>query len=302
MTGRAIDRQFRFVPDEETVQTIQYCLGLTLRDYSVQLHAFVWMSNHYHLVLTDVEGELPDFMRDLNSKISRALNAQRKIRGQNFARESYNLVVPADEDAILRHCVYTEANPCAADLVERATDWEGLSSAGMDYGEELTVHRPNFGLWSPIALEQDMDQTRARYRGSSDAPEKVTIRLVRPPCMQRASAKKVRKTIRAEVRSAEARASKDRQSENRRVLGMAKVKATYFKDSPEQAEAMFQSEPLVSGKDPEARQAIQHAYETFVHLYRQAWLAFKRNRDIVFPHGTWWMRKRLNANCAAAPP
>lgn len=302
VTGRAIDRQFRFVPNEETVQTIRYCLGVTLEGYGVQLHAFVWMSNHYHLVLTDVNGELPDFMRDLNSKIPRALNANRGNRGQNFARESYNLVVSADEEAILRHCAYTEANPCAAHLVEHARQWEGVSSAGMDYGEEQEVLRPDCGLWGEVEAREDTDVTRAKYRGSSSAPELVKIRLARPPCRAELSAGKLREMVYAQVEELEKVARKEREAEGRAVMGMERVTARHYKESAHGREQYFQSEPGVSGSRGDALREVREGYREFVRMYRKALKVFMAGQEVVFPLGTWWMRRCLGVECACGPP
>jgi len=39
--------------------------------YEVKVHEVLAMSNHLHFLVTDVEGTLPDFMRDLDSLLAR---------------------------------------------------------------------------------------------------------------------------------------------------------------------------------------------------------------------------------------
>ena len=68
-------RMFLLLPTLQTRMILRYCLAYAVSRTSIQLHDFVFMSNHYHLVLTDLLGELPAFMRELNSLIARALNA-----------------------------------------------------------------------------------------------------------------------------------------------------------------------------------------------------------------------------------
>lgn len=137
-----------------------------------------------------------------------------------FACESYNLVAPADEEAILRHCAYTETNPCAAHLVEHARESKGVSSTGMTYGQEDEVLRPDLGMWGEVERCEDMDATRAAYRGSSTAPEVGAIRLVRPPYWSKLSAGELRERVYAQVGELEAMAQKEGEAESRAVMGM----------------------------------------------------------------------------------
>lgn len=206
------------------------------------------MSNHYHLVLTDKAGELPDFMRDLNSLISRALNTLRGFRGENYEWRSYNMVVVADDLRVLQHCAYTEANPCAVDLVRYATQWGGVSSATMGYGEEVEVARPEFGLWEEgnDGHREDMEPHRAQYCGRTECPEVATLRLVRPPVAKDSSSAWVRSEVRRRVRALEYKARDKRDAKGRKVMGMKRVCKMPFRDAPTSRESYFTAEPSVS--------------------------------------------------------
>ena len=65
-TRRCTRRQFLLRPDPDTCQILEYCLAYCAAKYRIELHEFVVMSNHYHLVLSDPLGNRPDFFRDLN--------------------------------------------------------------------------------------------------------------------------------------------------------------------------------------------------------------------------------------------
>lgn len=299
ITGRAVARQHRFVPKKKVVETIWYCLAAVSQKYDVQLHGFVWMSNHYHLVLTDVVGELPDFMRDLNSLISKALNAMRGIRGENYERRGYNAVVVGDGQRLLRHCAYTEANPCLSNLVELATQWAGVTSAGMDYETKKIVERPKYGLWSEAkaAVSSVMDLNRAMHCGRIKCPPVASVRLHRPPCLNGASSAETRQEVTRMVTELEQEARDDRKASELSVLGMEAVLRVRYTSSAIGREEYFGSEPQVSGDEPGVREMIKRSLDEFVSRYRSALLEYRENGFAFFPEGTWWMRRCLGTVC-----
>lgn len=299
LTGRAVARQHRFVPTKRVAQTIWYCLAVVSQKYDVRLHGFVWMSNHYHLVLTDVVGELPDFMRDLNSLVSKALNAMRGIRGENYERRGYNAVVVGDGQRLLRHCAYVEANPCSANLVKLATHWFGVSSAGMEYGSMKTVKRPDYGLWSEGkgGRTRKMSADRAVHCGRIKCPPIASVRLERPPCLDGGSTAETRFQVRAIVRELEKKAHQDRKRSGSRVLGMDAVRRVDYMSSAVSREEFFGSEPVVSGEEVSLRQALKRSLDEFVSQYRSALREYREKGVALFPEGTWWMRRCLGATC-----
>lgn len=295
VTGQALLREFRFCPEPEVVQTIRYCLGATMMKYRLDLHAYVWMSNHYHLVLTDVEGRLPDFMRDLNSLTSRALNAFRDRLGQNYAREGYNMVVPADEDAVLRHCAYTEANPCAANLVRYAWEWNSVTSAGVQYGQEIEVERPQSGLWATLS-EEPLDD---------EDPEeivKASFVLTRPPCMGSHSDELVREAVYQRVKAIQDEAHTRRARQGVALLGMKLAQSMPYRSSPNSSEAPFKTKPQISGTDHHARKKLKESQREFLEAYRLALKVYRQRGNAEFPLGTWWMKRCLQIGCPDDPP
>ena len=63
VTRRCLGRRFLLRPDRALNELIGYCLARAAKAHGIELHAVTVMSNHYHLVLTDPRGVLPDFMR-----------------------------------------------------------------------------------------------------------------------------------------------------------------------------------------------------------------------------------------------
>ncbi|MBL4686884.1 MAG: hypothetical protein JKY37_19975 [Nannocystaceae bacterium] len=122
------------------------------------------MSNHVHLVLTDIKGCLPDFMRDLDSLLSRALNSKRGITGKNF--EGYQAQGVQDPERLIEHAVYTLDNACKANLVSRSKHWRGVSSRNLKYGNTVRIARPKMSLWAEKQIHLGRGKSRRSGRAS----------------------------------------------------------------------------------------------------------------------------------------
>jgi putative transposase len=306
ITCRAVSRSFRFVPTPKVTETLRFCFAYVLSKFDISVHEFVWMSNHFHIVLTTPDACLPAFMQELNSLCSRALNALRGWTGSNIEK-GYNITVDTDEEAILHHCAYTLANPCAADLVMRAEQWKGVTSIHLEYGQEIEVERPKYGLWAPslpgTKKARLRKQSRARARRTV-TPQRVTISLSRPPVARgRMSDAEVRAEVRRRLVELESQAEAARAEAGKRVLGMRRVREQSWFGIPREPDDMFESEPTVAGSDKGARALATRSLLAFRKAYaaaRDAWIGGQR--DALFPFGTWLMRRRFAVRCATSPP
>ena len=312
VTVRCTGRSFRLVPTRQVVETITYCFAAALAKYDIRVHEFCFLSNHYHLVLTPLGEDLPAFIQDLNSILSRALNALRGWSGSNFEK-GYNIVVEQDEESIVAHCAYTLANPCAADLVSRIRHWRGLHSWNMEYGDSLTAKRPRFGLWTPVPVppsrrkkrrRRPWDRTRARFRGRFVTPDAATIELTRPPAHEGTLRDpEVRELVRGLALEREEAAEAERAEEGRKAMGMKRVRAQDWAAMPRSKEDMFGPEPKDAAANRWAIEEAKQRRREFVQEYRaclEAWLG--GHREVVFPAGTYLMRRRFNVAVANAPP
>lgn len=306
VTFRAVNRSFRFVPTKAVCEIIWYCLAVVCERFAGQiaLHEFLWMSNHAHLALTDITGCLPDFMRDLNSLISRALNGLRGTTGTNIEK-GYNAVAVNDGQKLLEHCVYTLANPCAANLVDRSRHWKGVSSLRLEYDRPVTIERPSRSLWADEAdrggRNRSRDTKRARHAGRSKLPKKATLVLTRPEIGVGAGVD-VRTTIRERLAERENELIAARKASGTRVLGWRNVIRQHFADMPRRAEERFGSVPTVSASSKWARAEALKRRACFLAGYYTALERFMEGvRDVVFPLGTWLMKRRFGVTCCPLP-
>jgi REP element-mobilizing transposase RayT len=303
ITVRAIGRSFRFVPTRQVVALIWYCLAVMLAKFTgkIAIHEFFFMSNHFHMMLTDISGELPKIIQDFNSILSRSLNALRGRRGKNI-EEHYNIVQVHSPEKFIEHCVYTLGNAVEADLVARARHWKGVSSLDLEYGVPIEIPRPKLGLWAEKLLMRGRRSAwrskRARYAGRWSLPEKVTLTLTRPDIEPHLSDKALRQEIRDRLDKAELTFMKERKAQGRRVLGWRKVVAQHFLTEPSSGEDMFGRVPTFSADNKWARIEAAQRHKEFIRLYRKAREVFRKGvRDAVFPEGTWLLRQRYNVPC-----
>ena len=305
VTVRAVNRSFRFVPKRQVREAIDYALSVVLERYrsegKLTLHEFEFMSNHYHLLGTDMAGCLPDFIRDFNSLLSRELNAIRGMTGTNV--EAYNLVQVVSAERIVEHAVYTLANPVRAFLVEKARHWKGTSSLNMEYGVPVVVEKPRIGLWAGKAAHADRHasqrSTRAKYAGRSKLPPTSELVIDRPPIMLHLSDTELRAEIRRRLAQCERKIAAERTQRGIRVLGWAKVVTRHFLSIPGRTEELFSRTPHFSASTSWERAAIAALHRKFRELYRAALALFlsTKDRDVVFPEGTWLMRRRYGMRC-----
>jgi hypothetical protein len=328
VTCGAVGRSFRFLPTAAVVQLLWFVLAVVVRKYGIAVHEVMWLSNHFHVVLTDVHGNLPDFMRELNSLVSRGLNALRGSTGSNIEK-GYNIVSPADDEKVVDHCVYSLLNACAAHLVERVRQWTGVSSFALDYGTPVIFERPQAGLWKHAGKNartgtpgRRKSAGRARFRGRTKMPERVEFELVRPPIRADLGDDELRALIRQRVEADELALIRERAETGRSVLGMNRVLRQSWSDTPSTSRILFETTPRVSGGSKWARiEALGRrldfeaeyvaARDKVVLLLEAAGRATRsfaaRARDlagigdVVFPHGTYLMRRRFALCCAPAP-
>ncbi len=127
ITNRTLNEHFWLVPDLETNNAILRALGAALRRYRVRLVAFVFMSNHFHLVVQVEEDVVSDFVGLLQSRIARILNPRLGRRGA-FWQRRFSAIPIVDAAALQERIQYTVLNPVRAGLVSTIDEWPGIVS------------------------------------------------------------------------------------------------------------------------------------------------------------------------------
>ena len=278
VTRRTLRRHHLFRPDPAIRQLYLYTLAVCAQEFGVLVHAVTLMSTHEHLVVTDVEGRLPDFLRRLHRLVSLGTKVLRKWDGPTWDHERSSVVRLLTEQAVMEKLAYVMANPVKAGLVRRAKDWPGITVLPHELGRRrFVIERPQ-GFFDP---------------DNPKWPDRIELALTLPPGLERGdSPESIRHAVAEELDRQERLARQEINARGWRVLGPERVRRL----SPYRRATSF--EPL-RGRNPtfavgrrQRKLFFRAAAEVraFRRAYRDALEQWRAGfRSVVFPQGTWCM-------------
>ena len=243
-----------------------YCLGYASESTGVEVHGWILMSNHYHVVVTDVEGRGPEFYQKLNQNVAcllkRYLGLPEEVwsKAQTSVTDLSNEEHPSEE-AVLERLVYTLGNAQLSGLVRRWWHWEGAQSTPEDLGRrELRVGRPGC----------------ASRR--SKLPSEVRLRVTVPPSLSHWDRGALVSELRERLR---------RLPEPAKPVGRARLRSQGVWERPRGVPKRSRG-PRVGGS-ASRRRAMRGVLEAFAEAYERALSKYRAGEPAVFPRGTWKM-------------
>lgn len=190
VTCRTIQGRFLLKPSEELKSIVIGVLARAQGLYSVEIHAFVFLSNHYHLLLS-VESalRLSRFMNYVNSNLAREAGRLHGWHAKFWGRRYQAIVVSQEEAAQLDRLRYLLSHGCKEGLVSRPCEWPGTQCVNA-----LTEGEPLQGMWFNRTQEYS---ARARgeivHRLEYATPE--VVRLHPLPCWSHHSRRRYRTRV-----------------------------------------------------------------------------------------------------------
>ena len=104
--------------DDDHVGAFRSALANVVSRFSIELHAYVLMPNHYHLLFRSVRGNLPRVMQSLGGQFTQEVNRMRRWDGPLF-RGRFRSQLIEDESYLLAVAAYIHLNPVRAGLIRR---------------------------------------------------------------------------------------------------------------------------------------------------------------------------------------
>lgn len=277
VTRRTQRRTHLLRPDAEVSRLFLYALAVTAKRHGILVHAAVLMSTHEHLVVTDVEGNLPRFLAELHRLVALGVKVLRKWEGEVWDGGQTSVVHLCTPAAVIEKLAYVAANPVVAGLVRRASEWPGVTTTPSDLGHTT---------WRAPRPEQYFDPKNAAW------PEDAALELTMPPGLGK-SDEDVRAAVAAELQRLETVAQTEASSRGVTMVGAEQLRELSPFQRAKTWEPLRRLNPVFAvgrGQKKAFFDAVQ-LLRAFRKSYREALDRWRAGaRDVLFPRETWLMR------------
>lgn len=138
VSGRTPNAEFFKAPLEETWQILSEYLFLTKKMYDLRIHAFVMMSNHYHLLATAPHLNISEAIGFYKGETSRSMNRFTGRTNQNWGRRHHKTLV-SSYHYFMNAYKYIYRNPVRAGLCKRVEDYPYSTLSGLCGNSQLLI-------------------------------------------------------------------------------------------------------------------------------------------------------------------
>ncbi len=288
VTRRCSDRRFFLTPDVCGVMAtiFGYALAVCAARYGVKVHAGIALGNHIHIVITDVRGELGEFLRELHSFTARCVNRKLERRENVWAACQTSVVELADREAVWDKLVYCLANAVSSWLVAGHQAWPGFHTDPKDVVQSPRVYkRPPYYFAVDTAM-----------------PDTAELVISKPPALAHLSDEEYADTLSRRLRATESDLVDQARAQKRPFLGIPAILAQDPFSSPTTPATKPAINPCVATRDKATRIAKLEMLATFRRLYAEARDLWRQGlRDVIFPPGTYKFAREHHACVAPAP-
>ena len=281
VTNRTIQGRFLLRPSAELNMLVVGILGRAQRLYDVEIHGYVVLSNHYHLLVTVKSAlQLARFMAYFQGNLAKEAGRHHNWRGPFWHRRYQHVLVSDEEVAQVDRLRYILGNGCKEDLVSSPLEWPGVSAVhALLFGRELR------GVW--------IDRTRERRASGGTELENRTqfrveevVHITPLPCWQGLKPSSRRKRVHALVVQIEAETDARHRSEGTQPLGLRGMLLQDPHQRP--VRSKWSPAPMFHCTSKEVRNLLREAYISFSAAFRRAARRYQEgDLHAVFPDGAF---------------
>jgi REP element-mobilizing transposase RayT len=285
VTRRCIDRRYLLRPDAEVRAALEYLMAVGMARFGVAIVAAVFLSNHYHLIISDPAGRYPAFLQWFDSLVARVVNCHRGRWGRFWDGEQVHVEILLDAEAVERKIVYTLANAVAAGLVEYGSEWPGVRSSPQVWVRPPKVVKRPAWFFQPDGV----------------MPAEAELAYAVPPTHEGMAPAEFAARIARRVSAEEERLRALQNEAKRPFLGARGVLRQRWSSRPRTSEIRRKIKPLVAGPRETCKAALA-AIRLFRWIYWEALDAWRLgDRQASFPPGTWRMGELHRASRQPPP-
>jgi putative transposase len=125
VTSRGDHREPIFLGDEDRLDWLEV-LGTVCARFNWIVYTYCQMTNHYHLLIETVEGNLSKGMMQLNGTYTQRFNFRHKLTGHLF-QGRFKAILVQKESYLFELTRYVASNPLRANIVESLDQWRWSS-------------------------------------------------------------------------------------------------------------------------------------------------------------------------------
>lgn len=125
VTSRGDRREDIFLCDDDRQDWLEV-LGMVCARFNWVVHAYCQMTNHYHLLVETVDGNLSRGMRQLNGLYTQRFNRRHALVG-HLLQGRYKAILVQKEAYLLELTRYVVLNPLRAHMVASLEEWHWSS-------------------------------------------------------------------------------------------------------------------------------------------------------------------------------
>jgi REP element-mobilizing transposase RayT len=291
VTNRCEEGRFFMKPTREVVDIIRYWFGRSMAQHGagLEVYAFCFMSNHFHVLCRDTGGQLAKFMGYFQGNVARALNGHLGRGPAHFWQGHYHDQIVDGPRMFWQKYLYVTTNPVKSGLVNKAAEWKGFCSFKASLsGKRIYAH--------------GVDQTRLHHasRGKKkpnpgDFVERFEFELAIPPGFEEMSQPVRAREIGRMVRKAEKfRAA---QRGNRPALGMDRVLRMSSQHRPKAPPRLPHRRFACDSKQREHERLEE--YRQFIAAYKNTYAQFRSASLRGFVFRGQWPRGSFPPSCDA---
>ena len=130
VSARTQHGRFLLRPSPEVNDIILGALGRAQARYGVEIYAFVFLSNHFHMLMrVDSAHQMAAFVGYFMSKIAKELGRMHGWREKFWGRRYHSASLEDSARVQQERFLYILRNGCKEDLVDSPLEWPGVSTA-----------------------------------------------------------------------------------------------------------------------------------------------------------------------------
>jgi putative transposase len=277
ITSRVQHGRFLLRPSREANDLVLGVLGRAQRMYEVTLYAFIFMSNHLHILMKAKSAQqMSRFMCFLKGNLAKELGRLHDWREHFWGDRYHSASVGDSEEAQSARFIYILANGCKEGLVPSPLDWAGVSSAQALYDGEMQMR----GTW----YDRTSQYRAGKRKGRALDPSTETVRLSPMPFLEGRTPEEQRNFAIQAVRRIEQETAERHRKRGSKPLGAQAVRRQSPHDRPKDFKPS--PAPIVHAATPEEYWVMRKARDLRVAAYRAASACLRGgDRTASFPQG-----------------